>query len=106
MSELTVLAALKAQIQYPLSTDFYKSVLVKRGLDGESECTADILNSVQFKGAHADCLRQLIIYPQSISEGGMSISKADRQSLMYIANMLYRQIGEEVLEERPKITCY
>lgn len=106
MAELTVLAALKAQVQYPLSEDFFQSVLIRRGLDGSASCTKEIMLSVSFKGAHADCLKQVITYPSSISEGGMSISKADRQSLLDIANKLYQSIGEAIVSERPKITFY
>lgn len=106
MAELTVFSALKAQVQYPISEDFFNTVMMKRGLNGEDACTKEILDSSNFIGAHADCLKQVIIYPNSISEGGMSISKADRQSLLAIANRLYRSIGEDAVEEKPKITFY
>ena len=106
MTALTILAAIKAQVQYPLPSDFYLTVIVKRGLDGDVVCTKEIMESAGFKGAQADCLRQIILYPNSISEGGMSISKADRQSLLFMANKLYREIGEEPIDERPKVTFY
>ncbi|MBR1526828.1 MAG: hypothetical protein IJ640_09260 [Prevotella sp.] len=106
MAGLTTIEALKANVQYPLPSAFFDSVMMKRGLDGDAVCTGDIINSSEFRGAMADCLRQLVIYPSSISEGGMSISKADRQSLLGEANRLYRSIGEEPIDERPKITCY
>ena len=106
MPELTVLAALKAHVQYPLPADFFSSVLLRRGLTGEDVCTKETLESPAFTGAQADCIRQIILYPGSISEGGMSISKTDRDSLMRIANRLYASIGEEVIEERPKVTFY
>lgn len=78
---------------------------MKRGL-ADGDCTKEVLDSVQFKGAMADCLRQIILYPASISEGGVSISKTDRDSLLFLANRLYREIGEEPVSERPKITFY
>lgn len=106
MAELTVHAALKAQVQYPLPTEFFASVMIRRGLDGDEVCTQEIITSTKFKGAVADCLRQLVIYPQSISQGGVSISKADRDSLLSEANRLYRSIGEDAISLRPKITCY
>lgn len=106
MAALTTIAALKAQVQYPLPQDFFDSVMIRRGLDGNGTCTKDVINSAEFKGATADCIRQIILYPSSVSEGGMSISKADRDSLMSMANRLYKEIGEEPLSERPKITCY
>ena len=103
---MTTIAALRANVPYTLAADFYSFVIRKRNLTADAECTTDIINSSEFKGAMADCLRQIIIYPSSISEGGMSISKADRQSLLGEANRLYRSIGEESIDERPKITCY
>jgi hypothetical protein len=106
MAALTTIAALKAHVQYPLPAAFFESVMMKRGLAGDAACTNEILNSLEFKGAMADCIRQIILYPSSISEGGMSISKADRQSLLGEANRLYRAIGEEPIDERPKVTCY
>ena len=106
MAELTVLAALKSHVQYPLSSDFFASVMMRRGLVGSDECTQDIINSTMFRGAVADCLRQLAIYPQSISEGGMSISKADKTSILSEAERIYRSIGENPISERPKITFY
>lgn len=105
MSELTVLSSLMAQVQYPLPADFYQSIMVKRGL-ADGECTKEIMESAEFKGAQADCLKQIILYPNSVSEGGMSISKADKNDLLFIANRLYREIGEEPISERPTITFY
>jgi len=46
------------------------------------------------------------MYPNSVSEGGMSISKADKDDLLYLANQLYREIGEEPISERPVIKFY
>jgi hypothetical protein len=106
MSELTVFSALKAQVQYPLPVDFFSYVIEKRGLTGGSTFTKEVDESAEFRGARADCIRQVLLYPSSISEGGMSISKASREDLLNEANRLYRSIGEEPIDERPKITCY
>lgn len=107
MGSLSTIDALKSRVQYTLPSAFFDSVMMERGLDGSADCTKEILNSSEFKGAMADCLRQIIIYPSGISEGGMSITKAESQSLMAEANRLYRAIGEPPIEEQPKkITCY
>jgi hypothetical protein len=103
---MTTQEALKAQVQYPLPANFFASIMVKRGLAGDGECTKEIMESSEFKGAMADCIKQIILYPSSISEGGMSISKADKNDLLFIANRLYREIGEEPISERPKVTFY
>lgn len=106
MENQTTLAVLRAQVQYPLPSDFFLSVMIKRGLDGDAVCTQEIMDSAEFIGAQADCIRQIILYPSSISEGGMSLSKADRNSLITMADKLYRSIGEETIGECPKITYY
>ncbi len=103
--DLTILSSLKAQVQYPLPSDFFLTAMMKRGLS-DGVCTRDTLDSVEYKGCLADCLRQVILYPGSVSEGGVSISKADRADLLYIANALYREIGENPVSERPKVTYY
>ncbi len=105
MSDLTVTAALKAQVQYPLPEDFFSFVMTRRGLK-DGKCTKEIMDSPEFKGATADCIRQILRFPASVSEGGMSISKASREDLLNEANRLYRQIGEDPIDERPKITFY
>lgn len=105
MPELTVLSALKSKVQYPLPDDFFRTIMMQRELPDEV-CTKDILDSVSFKGAMADCLKQVIMYPNSVSEGGMSISKADKDDLLYLANQFYREIGEEPISERPVIKFY
>ena len=101
---ITTLADLKAYVQYPLPSDFFSAVMLGRGLDGDAECTRDVMASAPFKGAMADCLRQLVLYPQSITEGNMTISKADRQSLINEASRLYRSIGEAGIDDNPRIT--
>lgn len=106
MANPTVSDALKSQVQYPLPATFFLTVMIKRGLDGDAECTKEILTSPEFKGSHADCIRQILLYPNSISEGGMSISKTDRKSLLDMANRLYKEIGEEPIDERPKVTFF
>ena len=106
MAELTVLTALKAQVQYPLPANFFEAVALKRGLAGDATCTKEIMASPEFKGAQADCLRQILLYPSSISEGGMSISKTDRDSLLLMADRLYNEIGEEHISERPRVKFY
>ncbi len=103
--DLTILSSLKAQVQYPLPPDFFLTAMMRRGLE-DGTCTQDTLASPEYKGCLADCLRQVILYPGSVSEGGMSISKADRTDLLYIANRLYREIGENPIGERPTVTFY
>lgn len=105
---MTTSEALKAQIPYPLSAPLLETLLVGRELDGAGEFTAEVMRSKAFVGAHADALRHLLLYPNSISEGGISIGKAESASILASANALYRSIGEPILSLNPvpTITCY
>ena len=72
--------------------------MVRRGLT-DDECTKDVLESAAFKGATADCLRQVILYPTSVSEGGISISKAELPQTISLKNGHVELLG---IEERVK----
>ena len=90
----TVRQALIDEIHYPIKIGFIDNKLLKRGISGDDEISADIINSKEFKGAIADCLYSLIEAP-NVSEAGMSLSLADRNLILKNANSLYKEIGEE-----------
>lgn len=80
--------------------------MIERDLQ-DADYTQEIGKSPAFKGAMADCLKQIVFHPNSISEGGISISKAEVASIKAEANRLYQGIGEAPIgDERPKITFY
>lgn len=90
---MTVFEALKAKVKYPLSDDFIKSILIERGLIGGDEYTQEVAKSNEFKGARADCYKELID-AINIGEGGMSISLSDKELILDMANSIYKEIGE------------
>lgn len=94
----TILQALKDEIHYKLSSGFFENRLLSRNLNGEDECTAEIFNSKQFKGAVADCLSSLIQAP-NFSEGDVSFSQSDKDKILSLANSIYRSIGESSIGE-------
>ena len=103
---MTILEALKSKVKYPMTENFYLSILIDRGLKGEDDYTSNIANSNGFKGARADCLIELIDTP-NVSEGGLSISLSDKASIILVANKLYREIGEtEYKTSQPKVTAH
>ena len=74
MAELTILEALKSQLPYPIKETFFQTVMVKRGLAGDSAATKEALESVSFtpefvsmSGYHiADCPKlKALELPQS-----------------------------------------
>lgn len=90
----TIRQALIDEIPYPLGEGFIDNRIISRGLDGDIEINASVINSNEFLGAKADCLYALIESP-NFSESGISISLQDRNLILKKANYLYRSIGEE-----------
>lgn len=102
----TILTALKDELIYPVSEGFILNRLLKRGLNPEMECSADILTGDAFNGAVADCLYGIIDAP-NISEAGLSISKADKDLILLRVNKLYNLIGEPTVGQPTiEIICY
>lgn len=46
----TILQALKDEVHYKLSSGFFENRLLERKLNGNDDCTAEILTSKPFKG--------------------------------------------------------
>lgn len=90
---MTVFEALKSKIKYPLSDDLINSILIERGLKGTDEYTHEVAKSNEFKGARADCYKELID-AINVGEGGMSISLSDKELILDMANSIYKEIGE------------
>lgn len=90
----TIAQALKDEIYYPVNSGKIANILLRRGLDGSGEITAEALNSDEFNGAVADCLYSLIEAP-NLSESDISISLQDRKLILKKANLIYASIGEE-----------
>lgn len=90
----TIAQALKDEIYYPVNAGKIENVLLRRGLDGSGEITAEIMNSPELNGAVADCLYSLIEAP-NFSESDISISLQDRDLILKKVNAIYASIGEE-----------
>lgn len=99
----TIAQALKDEVHYPIGDGFIENKLMKRGLDGSCEISAEILNSPEFNGAVADCLYSLVEAP-NFSESDISISLQDRNLILKKANTIYTSIGEEEKSlDQPKV---
>ena len=90
----TIAQALIDEIDYPINDGKIENKLMRRGLDGSGEITAEILDSPEFNGAVADCLYGLIEAP-NFSESDISISLQDRDLIIKKVNAIYASIGEE-----------
>lgn len=99
----TIAQALKDEIDYPVNDGKIENTLLRRGLDGSGEISAEILNSPEFNGAVADCLYSLVEAP-NFSESDISISLQDRKLILKKANAIYASIGEEEKNlDEPKV---
>lgn len=89
---MTILEAIKESVGYPISDNRAQMTLVKRGLTGSNEATQDVLNGRAFELATADLIMWMVTAP-NVSEGGYSISVADRKSMKDIASGIYSKYG-------------
>ena len=94
MAGLSILEALKAEVEYPLNLSFFQKVAVDRGLDLEGSYTKEVGSSSSYKGAVADCLIQ-VTTGLDRSEDSVSLSVKDLGSVRKRANDLYAEIGEK-----------
>lgn len=99
----TIAQTLKDEIDYPIKDGKIENMLMRRGLDGSGEISAEVLNSPEFNGAVADCLYSLVEAP-NFSESDISISLQDRNLILKKANAIYASIGEEEKHlDQPKV---
>lgn len=101
----TIKTALQDEVQYPLKQGVYDNILISRQLNGDDEFSFEVSQSNSYRGAVADCYKRLILSP-NITEGDISISYSDRNTMLKLANSIYDQIGEKPLDsfDRPTVT--
>ncbi len=102
---MDVRTALKNTVSFPLSDGQVEVISVERGLDLNAQFTKEIGRSAGFLLSKADMIR-CIVTALNVSEGGVSISVADRKTLIGIANGIYQRFEpESVLQEAiPTVT--
>jgi len=101
---MDVKTALLNTVSFPLSATQAEVIAVERELDLTAEFTKEIGRSPKFQLAKADMIRNIITSP-NVSEGGVSISLADRKTLIGIANGIYGKYGEPLIKEQhPTVT--
>lgn len=94
---MTNLEALKAAVGYPVTDDQCNKALADNGLTGTDVYSA----SAAFSLATA-ALLTVIATSANISEGGYSVSIADRQALLQRADDLISEAGGTI-STRPKV---
>jgi hypothetical protein len=93
---MTNFEALKAKVSYPVSDNTIELALTNRGIPTTGITNDDtyvVANRKAVNLAYADVLMELVSAP-NVSEGGYSVSLADRNVLVNTANGVYAMYGE------------
>ena len=103
----TVRQALIDEIIYPMPEGKIDNKMIARGLKGDDEYDLEMAKSSSFKGCFADCLIALL-QSVSFSESDKSVSALSdeaKKRLLKIANSIYDELGEPLVEteEKPKV---
>lgn len=72
-----------------------------RGLDPTDESTREVLNSREFRLCEADVLK-FKSETANVSEGGVSITQAERTILIDSANSIYSIYSEPLIGQKPQ----
>ena len=94
---MTVLEAIKARVNAPLTDAQAEEKLICRGAEPTADYTKDIADSKAFRLAYADTLR-LVLTMVNLSQGG-SITAQNPAGIRGTANAIYRQYGEPLIGE-------
>jgi hypothetical protein len=100
---MTNLEAIKARVSYPLSAKAFELALVGRSLTttGTFDASAD---QQAFDLAYADALTSLLTSPASVSEGGFSVSKSDRDTILGLITPIYNRYEVIIPTLKPTAT--
>lgn len=96
---MDVKTALLLSVSFPLAESQAEVMAVRRGLDFNELFTKEVANSPEYELTYADSLRLLVTQP-NVSEGGVSVSVSDKETLIAIANSIYRKHGEPLIREQ------
>jgi hypothetical protein len=92
--------AMLARVGYPISDNSIELALTNRSLVKDDVYSG---TSQAFDLAYADILVTLVTHPQSVSEGGFSLSMGDRKYMSDIAATTYKKYGEKNPLENTKL---
>ena len=104
----TVYQALIDEVIYPIPYGKVENIILRRGMDGDQDFSAEIAASISYKGALADCLFSLL-QAINFSEADKSIgalTDSQRKAILRMANRLYNEIGEPEVSDGQTPTVY
>ena len=101
---MDVRTALTSSVSFPLSDRQVELIAEDRELQLDGLYSKALGKTAGFLLAKADMIRCLVTTP-NVSEGGVSISIADRKTLIGIANGIYAKYEPESLIQEAVPTC-
>ena len=90
---MTIREALRNSFPFAVSNGTIDVIAVARDLDIDGEFDSSVASSRAYELSKADIIKSVAMSP-NVSEGGVSISFSDRQSMISIANEIYGRYGE------------
>ena len=94
---MTILEAIKARVNYPMTENQALEKITARGLDATEEYDSEVASSQAFQLAYADTLR-FVITMVNLSQGG-SITAQNMAGIRGTANAIYKKYGEPLIGE-------
>lgn len=92
---MTIREALRNSFPFAISNGQIELILATRCLSADDEFYSSVATSREFELAKADIIKMAIMSP-NVSEGGVSISFADRSAMIAVANEIYQRYGEPI----------
>lgn len=90
---MTIREALRNSFPFAISNGQIELISAARCLNADDDFNSSIATSREFELAKADIIKMVVMSP-NVSEGGVSISFADRSAMISIANEIYGKYGE------------
>lgn len=101
---MTILEAIKARVNYPMTDVQAMEKIVGRGLNPADAFDASVASEQAFHLAYADTLR-FVITMVNLSQGG-SITAQNMAGIRETANAIYKKYGETLIGDTANPTVY
>lgn len=92
---MTIREALRNSFPFAVGQGQLDVIAISRGLSLDDEFDSHVAVSRSFELCKADVIKTVVMTP-NLSEGGVSISFTDRDSMISIANSIYGKYGEPI----------
>jgi len=95
---MTIEQAIRNSFSFPINGDLVETIAIERGLTPGEVFDREVSLSKEFRLTKADIICRTLLAP-NVSEGGVSISWSDRRLFLGMANAVYSEYGEPLVQE-------